>query len=308
MRGSSALAAPAKTSVRAVFAAVVSYLCFSAADALIKLAAQRFAVEQIALIASLFALLPVFLLARGRGGLRALLPRNPKLVAARGILTALCALCAWRSFALLPLADAYALLFLAPILFTAFSAFFLREQVGWRRWSASAVGFAGVLIMVRPDFATLGLGHVLATAAAVFGAAAMTVLKRIGDSETSSAILLLLFLAIGLVAAPGAVFLWQPLDLEALWPTALAGLLLGSAQAALVLATREAPASIVAPFQYTQMFWAVIFGLFIFGDRPSPMLFLGMVLVAASGLYILWRETLRLGTASPGTRGEMPAV
>ncbi|MCS6876777.1 MAG: DMT family transporter [Geminicoccaceae bacterium] len=308
MTGSPALAAPVHATGRAVLAALASYACFSVADALVKLAASRYPVEQIALLSSLFALVPVFFLARASGGVRALLPNNLALVAARGLLTALCALCAWRAFALMPLADAYALLFLAPILFTALSALLLGEPVGWRRWCASAVGFAGVLLMVRPDFATLGLGHALALLAAALGAAALTVLKRIGNSETSAAVLFALFSAIGVVAAPGAVLSWRPLDLAGLWPVALAGLLFGSAQAALVLATREAPASVVAPFQYTQMLWAVLLGLWIFGDRPSPELFAGMALVAGSGLYTLWREKLRRGTVSLGAaRGEVPA-
>lgn len=308
MTGSPALAAPAPAVGRAIAMALVAYLCFSTGDALIKLAAARYPIEQIALVLSGFALFPVILLARGAGGWAALRPNSMKLVLARGILTALCALCAWRAFALLPLADAYALLFLAPILVTAFSALFLGEQVGWRRWSAAAVGFLGVVVMVRPDFATIGMGHLLALAAAIFGAGAITVLKKIGKSETSAAILLVLFVSIGAVAAPGAVLAWRPLDFEGLWPVALAGLLQGSGQAALVLSTREAPASVVAPFQYSQMLWAVLFGLLVFGDRPTPMLFVGMALVVASGLYILWRERLRRGTVTLGTaRGEVPA-
>lgn len=308
MTQSPALAAPVPAVGRAVALALLAYLCFSTGDALIKLAAGRLGVEQIALLMSAFALLPVLFLARGVGGLAALRPRRPGLVLLRGVLTALCSLAAWRAFALLPLADAYAILFLAPILVTAFSALFLGEPVGIRRWSASAVGFVGVLLMVRPDFAGLGTGHLLALAAAALGAASFCVLKRIGNGETSASILLVLFLSIGALAAPGAVLSWQPLDARSLLPVATAGLLMGSGQAALVLATREAPASLVAPFQYSQMLWAVLFGLLVFGDRPTPMLFLGMALVVASGLYILWRERVRRGTVTLGAaRGEVPA-
>ncbi|BCX19713.1 MAG: transporter [Geminicoccaceae bacterium] len=308
MTDTPALAAPVPAIGRAVALALASYLCFSTADAMIKLAAARLPVEQIALLMSGFALLPVLFLARGVGGWRAFLPRRPALVLARGVLTALCALAAWRAFALLPLADAYAILFLAPILVTAFSALFLGESVGWRRWTAAAVGFTGVLLMVRPDFDGIGLGHLLAFAGATFGAASFCVLKKIGNGETSAAILFVLFTSIAAIAAPGAILGWKPLDGESLLWVALAGLLQGSGQAALVLATREAPASVVAPFQYSQMLWAVLFGLLIFGDRPTPMLFVGMALVVGSGLYILWRERVRRGTVTLGAaRGEVPA-
>jgi len=308
MTDSPALANPVPAIGRAVALALLSYACFSTADALVKLAAARLPVEQIALLMSGFALLPVLLLARGVGGLAALRVRRPGLVLARGVLTALCALAAWRAFALLPLADAYAILFLAPILVTAFSALFLGEPVGIRRWSAAAVGFLGVLVMVRPDFEVIGLGHPLALAAATFGAASFCVLKKIGNGETSAAILLVLFLSIAAIAAPGAILAWRPLAGEDLLWVAMAGLLQGSGQAALVLATREAPASVVAPFQYSQMLWAVLLGLLVFGDRPTPMLFVGMALVVASGLYILWRERVRRGTVTLGAaRGEVPA-
>jgi drug/metabolite transporter (DMT)-like permease len=308
MTDSPALANPVPAIGRAVALALLSYACFSTADALVKLAAARLPVEQIALLMSGFALLPVLLLARGVGGLAALRVRRPGLVLARGVLTALCALAAWRAFALLPLADAYAILFLAPILVTAFSALFLGEPVGIRRWSAAAVGFLGVLVMVRPDFEVIGLGHPLALAAATFGAASFCVLKKIGNGETSAAILLVLFLSIAAIAAPGAILAWRPLAGEDLLWVATAGLLQGSGQAALVLATREAPASVVAPFQYSQMLWAVLLGLLVFGDRPTPMLFIGMALVVASGLYILWRERVRRGTVTLGAaRGEVPA-
>lgn len=308
MTDTPALAAPAPAIGRAVALALASYACFSTADALIKLAAARLPIEQIALLMSGFALLPVLFLVRGAGGLAALRLRRPRLTLARGVLTALCALAAWRAFALLPLADAYAILFLAPILVTAFSALFLGEPVGIRRWSAAATGFLGVLVMVRPDFAGLGIGHLLALAAAALGAASFCVLKKIGNGESSPAILLVLFLAIAAIATPGALLAWRPPTAEGLLWVALAGLLQGSGQAALVLATREAPASVVAPFQYSQMLWAVLFGLLVFGDRPTPLLFAGMALVVASGLYILWRERVRRGTVTLGAaRGEVPA-
>ena len=296
------------TALRGVGFAVLSYASFSTADAIIKLASARFSVFQIAFSVAFFALLPVLVLTLGRGGLRALVPQRWRLVALRGVLTAAGGLLAWRGFAMLPLAEAYAILFAAPILVTAFSSVVLGEEVGWRRWAAQLVGFLGVLVMIRPDFATVGLGHLLMALAAVLGALALITLRRIGGRETSASILTAVFVAIMLASGPmvPATFVmpeWRELGL-----LALAGLLMGCGQAGLVLATREAPAVVVAPFQYSQMIWAVLFGALLFGDRPAPALFAGMALVMASGLYTVWRETVRQRPVTVGGgRGEVVA-
>lgn len=298
---------PESAITRGIAFSIASYAAFSTADALIKAASAGHSVFQVALTLSVFALAPVLFLTRGVGGLPALFPKEWKLVVIRGVLTALCGLCAWEAFALLPLSDGYAILFLAPILVTAFSALFLGEEVGWRRWSAAAAGFVGVMIMVRPDFATVGFGHGLAVMAAILGAISFCVLKKIGNGETSASILFVLFISIIVVSLPGAVAAWSTPTPSALLTMALAGLLMGTGQAALVLATREAPAVVVAPFQYSQMIWAVFFGVVFFGDQPTPMLFVGMAIVVASGLFTLWRETVRRGKVTIGTRIEVPA-
>lgn len=305
----SSLAGRADASIaRAIGLAILSYVSFSTADALIKAASAGYSVFQVAATLAVFALLPVAALAYGQGGARALLPNRWPLVLLRGVLTAACGLAAWGAFSLLPLADGYAILFGAPMLVTALSALILRESVGWRRWAATGVGFLGVLIMIRPDFAGLGPGHALAALAAVLGALSFVVLKRIGPGETSASILLAVFACIFLAAAPLAVTRFvvpAPADLATM---ALAGLLMGAGQAGLVLATREAPAVVVAPFQYTQMIWAVLFGLVFFGDQPQANLFVGMAVVVASGLYTIWRETVRRTTVTIGAaRGETPA-
>ena len=298
-----------RAAARGIGFALLSYACFSTADAVVKLASARFSVFQIAFTLSLFALGPVLLLTRGQGGLRALRPVRWQLVLLRGLLTTACALCAWGAFALLPLADGYAILFAAPMLVTALSVPLLGEQVGWRRWLATGVGFLGVLVMIRPGLQTLGLGHVLAVGGAVLGALGFIVLRRIGPGEKSAPILATVFLTLAVVSGPLALLhgFVVPTGRE-LALLALAGLLQGAGQTGLVLATREAPAALVAPFQYSQMLWAVLFGAVLFGDRPGPVLFVGLAIVAASGLYTLWRETVRRRpvTLTAG-RGEVPA-
>ena len=294
--------------LRGVGFAVLSYASFSTADAIIKLASVRFSVFQIAFTVALFALLPVLVLTLGRGGLRALIPQRWRLVALRGFLTAAGGLLAWRGFAMLPLAEAYAILFAAPILVTAFSTVLLGEEVGWRRWAAQLVGFTGVLVMIRPDFATIGLGHLLTAIAAVTGALGLITLRKIGGGESSASILAAVFVAIMLASAPMVPSTFVAPEWSEVGFLALAGLLMGCGQAGLVLATREAAAVVVAPFQYSQMIWGVLFGALLFGDRPAPVLFVGMAIVMASGLYTVWRETVnRRPVTVGGGRGEVVA-
>jgi drug/metabolite transporter (DMT)-like permease len=300
---------PAEASIaRGIAFAILSYACFSTSDAIVKLASGGYSVFQIAATLGVFALVPVPFLTIGMGGLRALRPRLPGLVATRAVLTAIGALCAWEAFARLPLTDAYAILFGAPILVTALSHVILGEQVGWRRWSASGVGFIGVLIMIRPGFTTLGMGHALAAAAAVVGSFSFIVLRRIGSRDTSAAILLMLFLVITGVSLPLAIRDFIMPSGHDLLLQATAGLLQGGGQAVLVLATRSTPASIVAPFQYSQMGWALLYGLVLFGNRPQPVMFIGLAIGVASGIYIVWRETVRRVPVTIGAgRGETPA-
>ncbi|MDF1585726.1 DMT family transporter [Marinimicrococcus flavescens] len=292
---------------RSLGLAALSYLSFSTADALIKGSSAAYSVFQIATVMSLFAMLPVVVLGLAQGGVRGLLPNRWGLVLLRGVLTATGSICAWLAFSMLPLADGYAILFAAPMLVTVLSALILREEVGWRRWLATGIGFAGVMVMVRPDFATLELGHGLALAGASCGALSFVVLKRIGTRERSAPVLFILFLSILAASLPMTVRDFVMPDLTGLLAMAVAGLLMGMGQTGLVLATRSAPAVVVAPFQYSQMIWAVLFGALLFGDRPTPMLFAGMAVVVGSGLFILWRETVRRTIVTIATHGEVPA-
>ena len=124
-------------------------------------------------------------------------PVRWRLVLLRAALSTACALLVWQAFSLLPLADGYAIMFASPMVVTALSVPLLGEQVGWRRWTATVVGFLGVLIMIRPGFGTLTFGHGLACAAAIFGSLGFIVLRRIGPAEKSAPILFMLFGMIG---------------------------------------------------------------------------------------------------------------
>jgi drug/metabolite transporter (DMT)-like permease len=273
--------------------AALTFAVFSAIDAMVKWMTLRYPVVQVTFYTSVFALVPVAAVIAATGGLAGLKPRRPGLVVLRAVLLALDTVLIYYAFNRLPLADAYAMVFTTPLLVTALSVPLLGEKVGWRRWSAVAVGFAGVLIILRPGFAGLDPGHFAALGSALLFALALIVLRRVGSEESSGALLLALMLALIAVTGPALPFVHRPLAPADLGIFAAAGMVIGVSHLLLILALRTAPAASVAPFQYTQIIWAVIYGLAIFGDRPDAFTLAGSLVVIASGLYVFFRETVR---------------
>jgi drug/metabolite transporter (DMT)-like permease len=199
----------------------------------------------------------------------------------------------------LPLADLITFYLAGPIYVTAASALFLREQVGWRRWSAVAVGFVGVLIALRPSGAGLGWPSLVALGGSLSFAALMIVtrmLRATPDIVLASSQFAGTFL-FGLVLTP---FGWVTPTLPHLALFLLCG---ATAVGALMCVNRSlklAPASVVVPYQYTMIVWAVIFGLVVFGDVPAPATLVGAAIIIAAGVYIFLREraVARAGAAT----------
>jgi drug/metabolite transporter (DMT)-like permease len=198
---------------------------------------------------------------------------------------------AFYAYSRLPLADAYAIIFATPLLITALSVPILGEAVGWRRWSAVVVGFVGVLIMLRPGVAPVGAGSFAALGAACASACAILLVRKLSVTETTTSIAF--YSSLIVLVVMGALFghsfvVPGMLDLALM---AGSGLLGGSALLLLIAAYRRSPAALVAPFQYSQMLWAIVLGALFWGDLPEVAMLLGASIVAASGLFILHRET-----------------
>jgi drug/metabolite transporter (DMT)-like permease len=208
----------------------------------------------------------------------------------------------FAALARLPLVDATAISFAAPLITVAFAAWFLGERVRIYRWSAVAVGFAGIIVMLWPylnlaQYTAGGSATVAATVGVVCGltaaftnAGSVVQTRRLTDTETTSSIVFFfsLFCAIaGLATLP---FGW-------IWPSGMqltvliaAGLIGGLAHIVLTSSYRYAPASLVAPLDYTTMIWAFVLGYAIFGEVPTIYVFVGGAIVAASGIFVIWRE------------------
>lgn len=270
--------------------ALAAYACYSTHDVVVKWLGERYSPVQILFFAMLFGFpMLTLLLIRDRtdGNLR---PRHPWWMTLRTCAAVIGTVSAFYAFAVLPLAQTYAIIFAAPLLITVFAIPVLGERVGWRRLLAVAVGLLGVLIVLRPGAAPLSSGHLAALACAICSAVAGIVVRRIGPDERST--VLLLYPMMGNLVVMGMALPWfyQPmpgLDLGAL---ALIAVLNLAGTLCIVLAYKAAAAGVVAPMQYSQMLWAIVYGAVFFGEGLDLPTGIGVAVIAASGLYVVFRE------------------
>ena len=241
-------------------------------------------------------LVPIVL---ARGGWRALLPRLEPLHLLRAVIPAAIAVAFFLGLRFLPFASASALLFTNPLFITAFSAIFLGERVGPRRWAAVAAGFAGALLVLRPGVDLFRPGALLPVVAAV-GFAAVAVMNRKLAGQTPASATTLHYSIVGAVfLAPGAVLGWRPFDAGlVVWLAAMA--VIGGAAMWLVTAAYErAEASVLAPFHYVELAAAVVIGLAIFGEMPDLPAVAGIALILTAGLAVSYRGRRALAGARP---------
>ena len=184
-----------------------------------------------------------------------------------------------------------------PIYVTALSVMLLRESVGWRRWSAVLVGFAGVLLAMRPSAASLTLPALIALAGSMFFAASMITTRML--RKTSNTVLvagqIAATLLFGIVATP---FAWMKPSTRDFALMSLFGVVSILALACVNLSLKLAAASVVAPYQYTFIIWAIVLGYVVFGDVPGPFTLLGGAVIIGAGLYIFWREQMHSRAAA----------
>lgn len=274
---------------------------FAIMNTMIKELSAEYPLNQIVFFRSAFALVPAGLaVALAPAGLGELRTARPWAHLWRGMFGATAMFLSFLSFALLPLGEAVALNFAAPLFLTALSVPLLAEKVGVHRWSAVAVGFVGVLVMVRPGAEVLNLGALVALASAFFQALAMIMLRQLGRTENPNATVVYFTLLTTVVCGVTLPFWWRtPADLHDLTLLIGTGLFGGAAQLLLTRAYTAAPASVIAPFNYTSILWAALFGWILWGEVPTTHVVAGAMVVAASGLYILYRETVRRVPVTP---------
>ena len=281
---------------------VASVLLFAVMSSLIRGFGGKVPVGQVVFFRSAFAIVPVVIIYAARRELiSALRTDHPFGHLGRGVISVFGMFLSFAALARLPLVDATAISFAAPLITVALAALILKERVRTYRWSAVMIGFCGVIVMVAPflDFggaAASGpaIGALLALLAAFCNAGTAIQTRRLTVTETTSAIVIYFsgFCALaGLLTLP---FAWHPpTELEFAKLVAI-GVIAGVAHILLTEGYRFAPASVLAPFEYTAMVWAFVLGYAMFGETPTLLVFLGAIIIAAAGLFVIWRER-RLG-------------
>ena len=197
----------------------------------------------------------------------------------------------------IPLAEVYALIFLAPLFVTLLSIVILKEQVRPWRWAAVVAGFAGIMLVVRPGFRAMELGHLAALLVALLAATIIILMRSLAQEKQTTMLGVLVGYCLvfnGLAAAATSSFALP--DLRLLGMLALAGACTAGGHRLQLLATRRSPANEIAPTHYSQIIWAVVIGATFFSEYPDWITVIGLAVVGGSGLLTLVREKARLGT------------
>ncbi len=282
---------------------LISVICFSLVDGLAKWLGQDYPAVQIVFFRYFFGLLPVAVFVWRAGGLSSLRTRRLPLHMLRASLLFVALLLFFQALQSLPLAEAIAVAFTAPLFVTALAGPMLGEAVDVRRWGAVAVGFLGALIMVRPGSATFRPEALLVLGSALAFSLLVTLTRRMTRTETNVALLAYSTLFAGTLCLPFLPFVWLPPAGEDLWLFALIGLIGGVAAFFVIQAYRHAPVSVLAPFDYTALIWGALFGWLIWREQPGLQIWLGAAIVAAAGVYIARREAGAAGRrTTPPTR------
>jgi drug/metabolite transporter (DMT)-like permease len=278
---------------------IVSTVAFTCMATLIKLASARYPIGELVFFRSFFAIIPVFVWVAWRGDFpQVLYTRHIGRHLIRSIAGAAATFCGFTALALLPIADATAIGYASPLLTVVFAVLLLGEKVYIYRWSAVVVGLIGVLIILS-DYVIPGssersehnvVGAAFAIGGAVLGALAATQVRSLVRYESAATIVVYFSLFTALFSLGTSPFGWlmpPPADFAML---VAAGIFGGLGQVFLTQSYRFGDASLIAPFDYTSMLWAVIVSVVVFATWPTGVVLFGAGIVVAAGLFVIWRE------------------
>lgn len=266
-----------------------SSVTFACMHAMIKHIATDMHPFEIAFFRNLFGVIilaPAFL----RHGFSPLRTKRPFLMFLRGAINTGTMICFFMALALAPLADVAALNFTAPIFATLLATLFLGEKVGMRRWTAILFGLAGAMLILRPGFGTLELGHVLTLVSAVSWGLILMIIKILSRTESALTITLYMGLWMTPLSAVPAAFVWTWPDFELLlWLVGIGAV--GTAGQYLVAeALRRGDTGVIMPLDFFKLVWAAVLGVVLFNELPDAFTWAGGAVIFLSATYIALRE------------------
>lgn len=277
--------------LKGITAILIAIIAFSVMDAMMKFLGETYSPLQVTALRGWSSLPFIVLMVAWMRGWRELKPKRWVIHIVRGMLSIAMLVLFIYSLRTLSLSSAYAIFLCAPLLITVLSVWILGEHVDWQRWTAIAIGLIGVIAMLRPDAnEMISIGALAALGTAVCYAVSAILIRTLARTETTLSIsfsfLVVIAIAAGLLALPN----WIALRAEH-WPWILTLGISGTVgQYFIIEAFRHAPASVVAPFDYTALIWAAIFDWMLWSTLPESRMMSGAAIVIGSGLYLIYRE------------------
>jgi drug/metabolite transporter (DMT)-like permease len=273
-----------------VILAFVAYAVFSVSDALIKATGPAMSVFEIAFFTTSFSIIPAMLSKRGERWRDIYKLHHPWLVHLRCATAITGTACVMYAFTHIPFADVYAIGFTTPVIVTLLSVVFLKETVSPQRWLLLSLCFLGVVLVIRPGMREIAPGHIVIMVGAALGACTTIILRHVAPKERRVSLVGLQVLYSGII---NGVLMIPTFVVPT--PTQLAlflgiGLLGGLGGLLLIAATKRTPANLVAPVQYSQLIWAILFGALFFGEYPDWVSIAGMLVVVTAGLFNVLSE------------------
>jgi drug/metabolite transporter (DMT)-like permease len=280
---------------------IVSIFAFLIMSTLVKLASADMPIGELMFFRAFFALLPLGLWLWWHDELRgALKTRRLGGHLLRSISGSGGMYFGFAAIAFLPLPDATALGYLAPLVATALAALLLKENVRPYRWAAIGIGFAGTLLMAAPHFYGRDFGDFLAEGPALGAMAGLMAslcngfssiqIRKLAQLERTGTIVFYFLMVTSLIGLATSFLVWKMPTQEQAILLVASGIFGGIGQILITSSYRFADASVIVSFEYSSLVWAVAIGFFLFGDIPHPVVFLGAFIVIAAGLYVIYRE------------------
>ncbi len=304
---------------RGIFLIAGGIAIFSIQDIIIRLLGATYPALEIMFIRGLVAMTIIGFMVYADGGFSTLRVRHPLINLVRGLLQVTSYTAYYMALAAMPIAEVTAIFFVSPLIVTAFSALFLGESVGIRRWAGVLAGFIGVLVIVRPGSSILDPVAFLPLLASFTYATSVIITRRLGKTQTGPSLALTAMLIFVIVSGAGGLVMgdgsfandshpslafllraWSMPEGRDLLMLGACGVIAAVGFYCLAQGYRVAPASVVAPFEFVAMPLAVMWGLVVWGEHPPATTLLGIALIVCSGIYVLRREAVRNRPLSTG--------
>jgi len=267
--------------------AISAFFCFSVLDVFQKYTVVYHSIFQILLIKYFFVLLLSLFESKRKNNNFFWKSQNIKFQILRSFLSLLESSCFVISFRYLSLADAHSVASLAPVLVVVLSVLLLRESVGINTWIAIFIGFIGVLIILRPGSSIFDVKSLIPLLGAFFLGLYQIATRKVSESDSDETSLFYTSLVGLLLLSVLTVIYWIPLTPISYFLFVGIGIFFSLGYYFQIIALSNARASIIQPFHYTLIFWAIIFGYFVYNDLPDFPTVLGACIISASGIYVI---------------------